>query len=178
MAQSKKKKKFWEVEMPIIKKSTQLYAYTIEDLKNKIIQYDLTRILKGKSALLNLKVKINEGKATSTPIQLKLMSSFLKRMMRKGIDYVEDSFSLECKDAKIKIKSFLITRKKVKKRIKKAIRDKTRQEIIKEFKKENVEKIFESILKNKFQKELSLKIKKIYPLSLCEIKFLKIEKFL
>ena len=33
------------------------------------------------------------------------------------------------------------------------------------------------ILKNKFQKELSLKLKKIYPLSVCEIRMLEVTKF-
>ena len=36
--------------------------------------------------------------------------------------------------------------------------------------------MFEEILRNKIQKELSLKLKKIYPLSLCEIRVLKVEK--
>ena len=36
--------------------------------------------------------------------------------------------------------------------------------------------IFDDLLKNQIQKQLSLKLKKIYPLSLCEIRILKIEK--
>jgi ribosomal protein S3AE len=38
------------------------------------------------------------------------------------------------------------------------------------------EKIFEDILKNSIQKELSFKLKKIYPLSLCEIRIFKIKE--
>ena len=40
----------------------------------------------------------------------------------------------------------------------------------------NVEDIFQEILRNSLQKSLSLKLKKIYPLSLCEIRILKVEK--
>ncbi len=178
MAQAKKKKKFWDVEMPIINKSTQLYSYTIENLKDRIIKYDLTRILKGKSILLDLKVKIENEKATSTPIKLKLLPCFLRRMIRKGTNYIEDSFSIDCKDAKIKIKPFLITRRKVTRKVRKALREKTKQELEKELKGKESDKIFEDILKNKLQKELSLKLKKIYPLSLCEIRILKIENLL
>ena len=38
------------------------------------------------------------------------------------------------------------------------------------------EEIFDDILKGNIQKPLSMKLKKIYPLSLCEIRILKIEK--
>jgi ribosomal protein S3AE len=40
----------------------------------------------------------------------------------------------------------------------------------------SAEGIFDDILKGKIQKELSLKLKKIYPLSLCEIRVLEVEK--
>ena len=38
------------------------------------------------------------------------------------------------------------------------------------------EEVFDEIIKNQLQKPLSLKLKKIYPLSLCEIRILEIEK--
>ena len=36
--------------------------------------------------------------------------------------------------------------------------------------------IFGDIIKNEVQKNLSLKLKKIYPLSLCEIRIFKVER--
>jgi ribosomal protein S3AE len=176
MAQTKKKKKFFDVDMPIIGRQTQLFAYEISELNNKFINYDLTRTLRGKSILMQLKIKIEDDKAKATPTQIILMPYFIRRMIRKGTDYVEDSFSVNCKDAQLRIKPFLITRRKVSREIKKALREKAKEEIIKEIKDKSSEKIFESILKNKFQKDLSLVLKKIYPLSLCEIRMLKIEK--
>jgi ribosomal protein S3AE len=176
MVQAKKKKKFFDVEMPIINRQTQIFAFDISELENKFINYDLTRILRGKSVVMQLKVKIEENKATSTPTQITLMPYFIRRMIRKGTDYVEDSFSAECKDAQLRIKPFLITRRKVSREIKRALREKAKEEIIKEIKDKPSERIFESILKNKLQKDLSLILKKIYPLSLCEIRILKIEK--
>ena len=38
------------------------------------------------------------------------------------------------------------------------------------------ETIFKDLLKNQLQKPLSLKLKKIYPLSVCEIRVLRVEK--
>jgi len=112
MAQTKKRKKFFDVNIPLIKKETQLYAYEIKDLDGRFIKYDLTRMLRGKSVLLRLEIKVEGDNATAIPIEMKLMPYFLRRMVRKGTNYVEDSFSTKCKNAQIKIKPFLITRRR------------------------------------------------------------------
>ena len=129
MPKGKKKKKFFEINIPIIGKTTQLQAYEIKELDNRFIKYDLTRFLKGKSMLLSSRVKVENEKATSYPKKIILMPSFLKRMIRKGTNYVEDSFSTNCKDAQIKIKPFLITRRKVSRAVRKALRNKAREEL-------------------------------------------------
>ncbi len=179
MAIAKYKKRFFDVEIPIVNKTTQLIAYEISELDGKYIKYDLTRILKGKSILIDLKVKVSEnGEAIALPVGLNLVPYYIRRMMRKGTDYVEDSISVNCKDAVLKIKPLLITRRKVSKAIRKALREKTKIELENDLKDKSSESIFEDILKNKIQKELSIKLKKIYPLSLCEIRSLKVEKVL
>ena len=176
MAQAKRKKRFFDVEMPIINKQTQILAFDLSELENRFIKYDLTRILRGKSILMQFKVSVKDNKAIALPRGILLMPYFLRRMIRKGTDYVEDSFSAECKDAIIKIKPFLITRRKVSKRVRRGLRDKTKEEIKRYIKDKTSERIFEEILKNKMQKELSMILKKIYPLSLCEVKSMEIEK--
>ena len=176
MAQAKRKKKFFDVEMPIINKQTQIFAYELAELEGKYIRYDLTRILRGKSILMQFRVKVKDNKAIAIPRGAILMPYFLRRMIRKGTDYVEDSFIAECKDASLKIKPFLITRRKVSKRVRRGLREKAKQEIIKYLKDKPSQKIFEEILKNKMQKDLSILLKKIYPLALCEIKSIEIKK--
>ena len=176
MAQAKKKKKFFDVEMPIINKQTQIFAYELPELEGKYIRYDLTRILRGKSILMQFKVQVKDNKATALPRSALLMPYFLRRMIRKGTDYVEDSFIAECKDASLKIKPFLITRRKVSKKVRRGLREKAKQETIKYVKDKSAERIFEEILKNRMQKELSMLLKKIYPLALCEIRSIEIEK--
>lgn len=178
MAQAKKKQKFFDVDMPILKKETQLYAYDIKELDGKTISYDLTRLLRGKSVLIKLKVEVKNEKASSYPIELKVMPYYMRRMVRKGTNYVEDSFSLEIADAKVRIKPFLVTRKKVSREVRKALREKVKEEIESYFKGKTTTLIFDELLKNKIQKSLSLILKKIYPLSLCEIRILQVEKFL
>jgi ribosomal protein S3AE len=176
MAIAKRKKRFFDIEIPLINKQTQLQAYELQELNGKFIIYDLTRIMKGKNILLQLKINIEKEKALASPMFLKLLPSFLKRVMRKGINYVEDSFSTNCKDAQIRIKPFIITRRKVSRAVRKALREKAKEELTNYVKNKKSYDLFDEILKNQIQKSLSLKLKKIYPLSLCEIRNLKIEK--
>src|SRR6056297_926667 len=176
MAAAKRKKRFYTVEMPLIKRQTQLQGYEAKDLENKYIKYDLTRILKGKSMIITFKTKLEGEELLTVPKELKLLPFYLKRMVRRGTNYVEDSFSTECEDAQIRLKPFLVTRKKVSRAVRKALRNKTKEELVEWTKNENSEKLFEDIIKNKIQKELSVKLKKIYPLSLCEIRVIKVEK--
>ncbi len=175
MAKGKKKKKFFDVNIPLIEKITQLQAYNIEDLDNRFIKYDLTRFLRGKSMLLTAKVKVENEKAQAYPQKIMLMPSFLKRMVRKGTSYVEDSFFANCKDTKVQIKPFLVTRRRVSRAVKKALREKAREELTNYVKDKKSDEIFNEIIKNQIQKSLSLKLKKIYPLSLCEIRIFQVE---
>lgn len=175
MAIAKRKKRFYDVEIPLIGKETHLRDFEKESLNGKFIKYDLTRFLRGKNSLLSLKIVADKDKAVAYPRKLNLLPSFLRRMVRKGTNYVEDSFSAECVDAKIRIKPFIITRRKVSRAVRKALRDKTKEELLSYVKKKTVNELFDDILKNQLQKSLSLKLKKIYPLSLCEIRVLSVE---
>jgi ribosomal protein S3AE len=125
---------------------------------------------------MNFKVKVKDDKATSVPKELKVMPYYLRRMVRKGTDYVEDSFTISCKDAEILVKPFTITRRKVSRAVKNSLRQEAKKELEKYCKTKTSEILFEEILRNKLQKSLSMKLKKIYPLSLCEIRVLKVMK--
>jgi len=176
MAIAKKKKKFFDVEIPLIKKTTQLYSFTPEELKGRFIKYDLTRILRGKNAILRARVILEKDNLSTTPIELKLLPFFIKKMVRKGTNYVESSFSTPCTDSQLKIKPLLITRRKVSRAVRKALRNKSKELLIEYVKDKSSETLFQELLKNQLQKTLSLKLKKIYPLSLCEILNFKVEK--
>lgn len=176
MAIAKKKKRFFTVEMPLIRKQTQLQAFEAKELADRYIKYDLTRLLKGKSTIITFKTKFEGEDLLTIPKELRLMPYYLKRMVRRGTNYVEDSFETNAKDVQIRIKPFLITRRKVSRAVRKALRNKTKEELEKWAKESTSEKMFEDVLKNKIQRELSAILKKIYPLSLCEIRVLKVVK--
>jgi len=170
MAIEKRKKKFFDVEMPLIGKETQMQAYELSELNGRFMRYDLTRALRGKSIMLTLKVKVEDGKATTIPKKIELLPFFVRRMIRKGTNYVEDSFDAECKDSKLRIKPLLVTRRKVSRAIRKELRNKMKEELTEYVKEKESEKLFDEVLKAQMQKVLSLRLKKIYPLALCEIR--------
>jgi len=169
-------KKFLEIELPIINQKIHLLAASTEQLNGRTVKIDLTRRLRGKSLEAIFRIKLEDGKIKIQPYRLYLLGYFIRRMMRKSINYVEDSFSAESKNAVLRIKPFLITRKKVPRAIRTALRNKAKEEVQIEIKEKNYEEIFSDILSGKFQKVLSLKLKKIYPLAFCEIRDIFLEK--
>lgn len=171
------RKKFFEVKLPLTATKVFLYGISEEALEGSVIKLDLTRSLKGKS--LELKARVKKDSSLSLigePISLELVGSYIRKMVRKGTDYVEDSFDAECKDAILKIKPFLITRKKVSRAIRNELRMLAKKTLESHMKIRTSSEIFSEVTSNKIQKELFLKLKKVYPLALCEIRVIEILK--
>ena len=163
------RKKFIDVELDLIQETTSILG-TPSSLNNKTVKIDLTRRLKGKSLEITFKLKKHEDKLIALPQKMELMKFYIRRMMRKRTNYVEDSIKLECKDIRATIKPFLITRKKVSRAVRKNLR-KTAAEFLKEkLKQRNYLDTCEDILTSELQRQLLPKLKKVYPLSLCEIR--------
>jgi len=170
------KKSFYEVEAPLTATKISLYGASQEELVGKVIRLDLTKNLRGKNLELKLKVKNSEKGLYGEPVSVQLMTPYIKRAVRKGTDYSEDSFQIECKDCVARIKPLLITRRRVSRSILKALRENANKFLIAYTKTRDGEELVGEIISNKLQKQLSQKLKKIYPLSLCEIRMFVIEK--
>jgi ribosomal protein S3AE len=170
------KKKFFEVDIPLIGEKQEAYAGSIEELKEKVIKLDLTRQLKGKSLDLVMKIIIENGKPIAIPKKMTLLPFFIKHMMHTGVDYVEDSFMAETLESQVIIKPFLITRKKVSRAVKRTLRNSAKTWLTDYLKTKNDYEVFQDILSNQLQKPLSLKLKKVYPLAICEIRVFEVKK--
>jgi len=168
------KKSFFEVGSDITAAKINLYASSAEELDGKIVKIDLTRSLRGKSIELRLKVKMDNKELIGEPISLELAGSYIRRAFRKGADYVEDSFISDCKDVKVLIKLFILTRNKVSRAVRRRIRVVAKDHLIGYLKTRAAKEIFTEIMTNKIQKEISLKLKKVYPLAMCEIRVFEI----
>jgi hypothetical protein len=97
-------------------------------------------------------------------------------MIRKRISYVEDSFEALTQESLVKIKPFIITRKKVSRVVRKTIRNQAKNWIEDYLAERTDEEVFNDILANRMQKPLSLRLKKTYPLSLCEIRVFEVKR--
>lgn len=168
------KKRFFDVTTSATASKITLYAASAQELDGKIVRLDLTRNLRGKSLELRLRIKANGEELTAEPVALELAGSYVRRMMRKGSDYVEDSFEVSCKDAKVVVKPFMITRHKVSRAVRRILRNTAKEYILSHFITRTTKELATEITTNKFQKELSLKLKKVYPLALCEIRVFEI----
>lgn len=166
------KKKFITIQVPALDTEVEVMG-TPEFLDKKTIKLDLTRKLRGKSLEAVLKIFNNNEELTAYPQKLQIMKFYIRRMMRKRVNYVEDSFETQCKDIRARIKPLLITRKKVSRAVRRNLRN-TAKEFLTEFaKNNNFIDICKSILEGDLQKELLPKLKKVYPLSFCDIRIIE-----
>ncbi|HRZ85916.1 MAG TPA: hypothetical protein P5277_03995 [Candidatus Paceibacterota bacterium] len=169
------RKKFFPVHIDLINKDIELIGTNIESLGNRFLKIDLTPELKGKSIEIRLKTIVRNEKIDTEVLQIKLLGSYIRRMMNKGTNYIENSYFINCKDEFLQVKQLLITRRKVQRKVRSALKIAAEKEFIEYAKDKKFEDLVLDIINNKVQKEISLKLKKIYPLSLCEIKFLSKE---
>ncbi len=170
------KRKIFEIEIPMLDSSVNAGATNIQELDNKTVKIDLTRQLRGKSIEAVFAISVRDNKAYAHCTRLTLLPFYIRRAMRNRISYVEDSFVCSTKDAPLRIKPFLITRRKVFRSIRKSLRDNCREFIISFCNDKPSEEVFKEMISGRLQKELSVKLKKIYPLSFCEIRICKLEK--
>jgi len=172
------KLRFISVELPLVGQKADVLAKELKELEDKTIVLDLTRSMRGKSIEAIFRLSVQGDKVLANLERLHVLPFYVRRMMRKSVDYVEDSFDIKVKDATIRVKPFLITRKKVHRSVRTALRNLAKEEITNSFKDKNTDEIFKELLGGRFQKSLSLKLKKIYPLTFCDIRdmFIKPEQ--
>tara|TARA_Y100000034_G_scaffold24824_2_gene29154 strand:- start:139 stop:849 length:711 start_codon:yes stop_codon:yes gene_type:complete len=168
------KKRFFDVEAPMTANKISLYGTSVEELDGSVVKLDLTRSLRGKSMELKMRVKVEGEGLKGRIISLKLVQGFIRRATRRGTDYVEDSFKVNTKDDRVRIKPFLITRKRVSRAVRNALRESAKKFLEGYLKARTSDEISSDIISNKLQKGLSVKLKKIYPLAMSEIRIFEV----
>jgi len=170
------KKKIFDIEIPLMGQSIQALSTVKENLNGKIIKLDLTRVLKGRNIDSTLLVSMKDGKLVADFTGLKVVPSYIRRMMRKNISWIEDSFICPTKDAKVEVKPFMITKKRVHRSVRKELRNNAKEIIVKFAADKTAEQVFDATIRGTLQKDISAGLKKIYPLAFCEIRILKLKK--
>ncbi len=169
------KKKSYEVEIPILGQSTYVLSSNVDLLPKKIIKMDLTRSLRGKNLEANIMIFKEEGKLVGKVVSLHLLPGYVRKMMRKGVSWIEDSFVCPGKESQIIFKPFMLTRKKVHRSVKRELRNLAKKVIVEFAKEKDNDQIFSAVISGQLQKEIQVILKKIYPLAFCEIKITKIK---
>ncbi len=165
------RKKYIEVKVPFLDETLRVLG-TPNDLHDKTIKLDLTRKLRGKGLTIKLRIINSDGKLYAIPNSLILTSSYIRRVMRKRSNYVEDSFQTRCADIQATFKPHLITRKKVSRAVRKNLRNVCKEFIVDYAKERTYIELCQEILDGALQKTLLPKLKKIYPLSFCDIRII------
>lgn len=168
------KEKFYTVYMQALSKGElgDILAKSPEKLVGKSVKVDLSALARGKLGEVTGRIiEIKEDSVFTEPTKIKLYPSYVKRFVRRGVSKIDESFLTDSSDnKKVRVKPTLITRKKVKRSVETALIKETRDFLTKLFASQKVEEIFNGIISGEIQKKLSKKLKKIYPLSFCEIR--------
>ncbi len=138
----------------------------------KMSLMDLTNDPKKQNVQLTFKMtSVKERAVNSELIRYELMPSYVRRMMRKERDKVEDSFVAESNDnIKIRIKPFIITKGKTQRSVLTAIRKRSREFLTEVLKEQKYADFISDVISTKTQKSLREQLKKIYPIAMLEFK--------
>ena len=128
---TRKRKKIWyQIVAPNIMNNEPLgetNVYDKEQIPGKTLRLNLSTITNNmKRQNLDVTFKVTtvvENKAITTITGTALTSSFLKRLVRRGRDKIDDSFTVKTKDQKvIRIKPFITTMNRTSKSVNSKIR--------------------------------------------------------
>ena len=184
---TKKKKKKWYtlVATPEFREAEmgRTLCDDEEKLMGRVVKpslMDLNNDIRGQHTRIKFKVKEIKGeKAFTELLGYKVNANNLKRLVKKTKKRVDDSFLTEdSKKTKLTVKTVLLTRGDAPKSVLTALRKRNRELVNAIFKKSVFEKLIGLIMTKKIQNEIKAELKKIYPLSVVDIRFLekKIEK--
>jgi ribosomal protein S3AE len=163
------RRKYIDVKIPLLD-STMRVLGTPEQLHQKTIKLDLTRKLRGKGVVVTFEIANEEGNLIAVPKKIEIVKAYVRKVVRKRADYVEDSFVARCADIRAVVKPLLVTRKKVSRAVRKNLRNTAREFLLEYLKKRNYNDICQELMDGTLQKTLLPKLKKVYPLSFCDLR--------
>ena len=171
------KKKIFDIELNAIRQKTSAMSVSMDMLIGKVVKLDMAKVLRGKNLDAAFIISKKDDHLEGMFLSINLIPAYVKRMMRKGISWIEDSFVAASKDGiRLQIKPFMITKKKIHRSVKNALRRRTKETLTTFVSERNAQDVFSAIVYSELQKSLPHDLKKIYPLALCEIRMCKIVK--
>lgn len=180
MAKKEKKKKSWIKILAPSMFRNKVIGETIkrDKLVGRTIKVSLSNLIGDmKKQNINLGfviTNVKDDKAETEIYKYFLSVGYLKRLVRKIRNKIDDSFIAETKDKiKIKIKPVMITRGRTSKARLTAIRKLSRELLTKFVKETSFEDFIREVGSFRIQIKLKQTLRKIYPLGLYEIRYIE-----
>ncbi len=157
------------------------HVYNTDDLIGKTISLNLSMFtgdMKKQNIIASFRVKnIEENKGITELIGYKLSLSYLKRLVRRRRDKVDDSFLAKSKDDKIvRIKTVVMTNSRTYESANSAIRLSLRAKIRKTLKEMAFDEFVNGLINIRLQKEWKNSLSKIYPIKFLEVRHASLEE--
>lgn len=130
------------------------------------------------STHLDFKITKQENNTLQTEITgYHIITAAVRKMMHRERTKIEDSFVIATKDkTKHRIKPIIIAKGQITGGVKAHIQRDLRSHIIRITAEKTYNELIKDLISHQFQKQLQQTLRKIYPLSTCEIKSLKLAK--
>ena len=173
-----KKKRWVEILAPKIFKEVSLGKTYLPEKEAaigremKVNLMNITKDPKKQAIIVSFKIdKLNGERLGTTLVKYNMQPSAVRRFVRRSKERVDDSFIIKSVDnIRFRVKPILITRNSTSNSVKTALRAKARQDIANEVAKITFDNFIGGVLNRSFQKRILDGLKKICPLSICEIR--------
>lgn len=155
-------------------------VYAPEAMIGKTVSMNLAMItgdMKKQNVITTFRVtEVKEGKGLTELVGYSLSLAYIKRLVRRKRDKIDDSFLAKTKDSKIvRVKTVAMTNSKTYDSASSAIRLSLRAKIKKALKEATFEEFVNSLVNIRLQKEWKNSLGKIYPLKFLEVRYVSLE---
>ncbi|MBI2647056.1 hypothetical protein HYW99_01145 [Candidatus Woesearchaeota archaeon] len=155
-------------------------AYEPKELLGKTLSCSLMNLFRDiKKQNVNIYFKVTEvegDKAKAIMISYELVPSSIKRFVRRDSEKIDLSFTCETSDnIFLRIKAIIVTKSEVKGSITSKLRINYVNMIAKTIKKMTFQELNKELIDHKIQNAIKENLNKIYPLRVCEIRYVGIE---
>jgi small subunit ribosomal protein S3Ae len=156
----------------------EIPAYEIQELEGRTLTINLMFLTNDpKKQQINLAFKvigIEDSKTVTTVVEYSVSPSFVRRLVRRGKGRIDASVILKTKDDKfIRIKPMVLTKGLATSSVRRQLTKKMRELVQKRVQLSQYDQLIKDIIAGKFQVGLKEELKKIYPVSVAEVRVLK-----
>jgi len=181
-AKKLKKKKWYPIAAPKLFQDELLGEILVDEpnlIMNRVLTTNLMNLTNDmKHQNINIKFRVNkidDNVAYTELIRYEMLPSSIKRLVRRDINRLDESFVCETKDnVLVRIKPLLLTKSATKGSKLKLLRKTLINLISKEIKHLSFDEVIEDVITRKLQNDVKAYLKKIYPLKICEIRYFEV----